>query len=306
MPLTLPAGGRNAGTQPRTNDVRHVVRSALRSAQHSPVNRRLARDLAWEWVGAKWPRLMPSALDMQNPHYERSVQGQELKVSTSDDGALWTLDVAYNDRASGRTWMTRATVADAGESDIMAVQTSCSDVANSPLVIAPPRLLGTWVERLAFQDGGLAVTGDAREVNDPSQLDAFCKHLLSADRRLPVIALTTSPRSRFYGVDPRGLAEAVRGLAHVACLSSDIAGEVLARFGKDFRLVHGAARVYAAGFSANAALPDHPLIRDTSVRATDPGAFRRLLCQKICAMSVDLELDQRFNAGWLGGKPSFG
>lgn len=293
MPLTLPAGGRNPGTQPRTNDVRHVVRSALRSAQHSPANRRHARELAWEWVSAKWPRLMPSSLDMQNPHFERSVQGQEVKASTTDDGTLWTLEVAYNDRASGRTWMTRATVTDTGESDIMALQTSCSEVANSPLVIAPPRLLGVWVERLDFQDGGLAVTGVAREVDDPTQLDAFCKHVLSAERRLPVIALTTSPRSRFYGVDPRGLAEAVRGLAHVACLKPDVAGEVSVRFGKDFRLVHGAARVYAAGFSANSALPNHPLIRDTSVRATDPGAFRRLLCQKVCAMSVDprLELD---------------
>ena len=287
MPLTLHAGGRNAGTQPRTNDVRHVVRSALRSAQHSPVNRRYARELAWEWVSAKWPRLMPSALDMQSPHYERSVLGQELKVSTSDNGTLWTLEVAYNDRASGRTWMTRASVEDTGEADVMALQTSCSEVANSALVIAPPKLLGAWVERLEFQDGGLAVTGEAREVSDPSQLDAFCKHVQSSERRLPVIALTTSPRSRFYGVDPRGLAEAVRGLAHVACLSPDMAGEVMARFGKDFRLVHGAARIYAAGFSSDSAPLDHPLIRDTSVRATDPGAFRRFLCQKMCAMSVD-------------------
>ena len=133
--------------------------------------------------------------------------------------------------------------------------------------------------------------GEARDVHDAAQLEAFCKHVLSSERHLPVIALTTSARSRFYGVDPRGLAEAVRGLAHVACLAPEVASEVVMRFGKDFGLVHGAARIYAAGFNPDALPQDHPLIRDTSVRAKDPGAFRRLLCQKVCALSVSPRTD---------------
>lgn len=294
MPLTLPASSRPHGTpQGGKPGVRNVVRSSLRSAQHSATNRRRARELAWEWVNAKWPRLMPPSNDIDNAHYERSLPGQELMVSTSGDGAVWTLAIAHNERGGARTWMTRATVADTGEADVMALQTSCSDIPNAPLVVAPPKLLGAWVERLELQDGGVAVLGGARDVNDASQLEAFCKHVLSVDRNLPVIALTTSPRSRFYGVDPRGLAEAVRGLAHVACLAPDLAGEVVMRFGKDFGLVHGAARIYAAGFNPDAFPQDHPLIRDTSVRAKDPGAFRRLLCQKVCALSVSprTELD---------------
>ena len=287
MPLTLPSNSRNHGTlsAPKPG-VRNVVRSTLRSAQHSATNRRHARELAWEWVNAKWPRLMPSSTDMDNAHYERSLPGQELMVSTSADGAVWTLAVAHNERGGSRTWMTRATVADTGAADVMALKTSCSDVPNAPLVVAPPKLLGAWVERLELQDGDLAVLGEARNVHDASQLDGFCKHVVSKERQLPVIALTTSPRSRFYGVDPRGLAEAVRGLAHVACLVPDLAGEVVRRFGKDFGLVHGAARIYAAGFNPDAFVQDHPLIRDTSVRAKDPGAFRRFLCEKVCALSV--------------------
>ena len=287
MPLSLPASSRSRSTTPTAKPgVRNVVRSALRSAQHSPTNRRHARELAWEWVSAKWPRLMPSPTEMDNAHYERSLPGQQLIVSTSGDGAVWTLTVAHNERGGARTWITRATVTDTGDADVMALQTSCSDVPNAPLLVAPPKLLGAWVERLELQDGGLAVLGEARDITDASQLEAFCKHVLSSERQLPVIALTTSPRSRFYGVDPRGLAEAVRGLAHVACLAPDLASEVVLRFGKDFGLVHGAARIYAAGFNPDAFVQDHPLIRDTSLRATDPGAFRRLLCQKICALSV--------------------
>ena len=287
MPLTLTASSRSHGTPTGGKPgVRNVVRSALRSAQHSPTNRQHARELAWEWVGAKWPRLMPPYTDLDNAHYERSLPGQELMVSTSGDGTVWTLAIAHSERTGARTWMTRATVADTGDADVMALQTSCSDVPNAPLVVAPPKLLGAWVERLELRDGGLAVLGEARDVHDASHLDAFCKHVLSRERQLPVIALTTSLRSRFYGVDPRGLAEAVRGLAHVACLAPEVASEVVLRFGKDFGLVHGAARIYTAGFNPDAFVQDHPLIRDSSVRATDPGAFRRLLCQKVCAMSV--------------------
>lgn len=292
MPLSLQTSGRNHDNHASGKPgVRNVVRISLRSAVHSPTNRRRARELAWEWVSVKWPRLMPSATDMENVHFERSLPGQQLSVSTSADGSVWTLAVAHNERGGARTWMTRAMVADTGDADVMALQTSCSDVPNSPLVVAPPRLLGAWVERLELQDGGVAVLGEARDVNDPAQLAAFCDHLLSAERQLPVIALTTSVRSRFYGVDPRGLAEAVRGLAHVACLAPDVASAVAARFGTDFGVVHGAARIYAAGFNPDAFPQDHPLIRDTSSRAQDPGAFRRLLCQKVCALSVGTRSD---------------
>ncbi len=51
-------------------------------------------------------------------------------------------------------------------------------------------------------------------------------------------------------------------------------------------MVHGAARIYGAGFAPGADPRDHPLVRDGSPRGEDPGAFRRLLCRKVCAMSV--------------------
>ena len=91
-------------------------------------------------------------------------------------------------------------------------------------------------------------------------------------------------------MDPRGLAEAVRGLAHVTCISSELAPMVARKWGQGFAIAHGGARIYSAGFHLEAAAQDHPLMRPARPNGEpsteDPGAFRRALCRKICAMSV--------------------
>lgn len=131
--------------------------------------------------------------------------------------------------------------------------------------------------------------GEPREVNDESQLQGFLAHVSSPPRTLPVIALAHRPQTRFYGVDPRGLATAVRGLAHVICLDPAIATEVAEQLGPRLGVVPGAARIYSSKTPLTANPHDHPLLRNTRAvgNAQDSaGAFRRQLCQKICAMSV--------------------
>jgi hypothetical protein len=267
-----------------------VVRSTLHSRMHSSANRQRAKDLAWRWVGAKWPRLVPAPSDMARDSVSRSVVGQELLASTSADGSVWSLSVAHEERHGRRTWMTRVHVSDTGRNDVVGLQTACTDVPDAPLVVAPPRLLGDWVEGLELEDAGLAVQGTARDVTDRWQLDALCQHLLSENRTLPVIALVNRAQSHYYGVDPHGLAENLRGLAHVACVASHLSQDANERLGQDFAVVHGAARIFAPGFHRAAAASSHPLLRDVAVpSATEPqdaGAFRRLLRRKICALSV--------------------
>lgn len=267
-----------------------VVRSSLRSAVRSPANRRRAQGLVWDWVGAKWPRLMPSPQDMERSHLERSAPGQALMVSTSGDGAVWTLSVANSERTGPRSWMTQARVLDTGDADMVDLQTSCTRVPDAPLVVAPPRLLGDWVERLELEDGGVPVVSTPRDVFEEAQRDAFCDHVRSSTRTLPVIALVSRPNSRYYGVDPRGLAEAVSGLAHVACFSRPMAVGLSDFLGPGLGLVHGAARIYAPGFNASSTPADHPLVRETkgpgATLTEDPGAFRRQLVRKILAMGV--------------------
>ena len=279
--------------------MRLVVRSALNSISHSPANRLRARELAWGWVGAKWPKLLPHASEVARGTVSRSAPGQELIASTSADGLIWTLSVAHEERHGRRTWMTRAHVIDAGSHDGVGLETACTDVPDAPLVVAPPRLLADWVEGLQLEDAGLAVQGTARDVTDKWQLDALFHHLLSDARTLPIIALVNRPQSHYYGVDPDGLAENLRGLAHVACIASHLSQQVNARLGPDFSVLHGAARIFAPGFIPNsdpntetgaAARNAHPLVKDATptgnANPQDAGAFRKLLRRKICAMSV--------------------
>jgi hypothetical protein len=127
-------------------------------------------------------------------------------------------------------------------------------------------------------------------VDDQVQLEAFCDHLLLDKRALPVIALTNKPDSRYYGVDPRGLSEAVRGVAHVACLTPAMAADASRRLGKHLAPVPGAPRIYGMNFNPAAIPKDHPIIRPRvaamAADVKDPGALRRLLCQRVCALSV--------------------
>jgi len=277
--------------EPRpTGLLQSVVEARLACAAHSPRNRRRAQELAWEWVGAKWPRLLPQARDIEQAHVERVLHDQALRVTTSNDGRTWTLTVMHGEKRSQRIWTTVAQVVDTGHADIVGVQTTCSEASHAPPVVAPPRVLGAWVEQLALDDGGYAVLGEPRHVNELSQLEAFCAHVMSERRSLPIIALTHKPQSRHYGVDPGGLALAVRGLAHVACLSPEIAAAVPAALGQGSRLVQGTARIFAPGFHARNADERHPLLRDKSAGAgapsDDPGAFRRVLVRHVCAISV--------------------
>lgn len=267
-----------------------VVHASLRSSRHSQANRRQARALAWKWAASRWPRLVPAQGAIDADNMERALPGQALLVSTSPDGRSWTLAVAHGERQGSRTWATEATVSDAGSADMLTVRTACSDVGQLPPVVAPPQLLGAWVERLDLDDAGLPVLAEPRIISHPMQLDAFFEQVLSNERQLPVIALASRPRSQYYGIDPRALAQAVRGIAHVTCIPAAMAPEVARTLGDHFGVTHGAARLFAAGFHRSDAAREHPLLRapraDSSDAASAPGAFRKTVCRVACALSV--------------------
>ncbi len=287
--MSLPFARPGLRPQQSNAAIRDVVRVALRSHRHSDDNRRRARELAWQWVAAKWPRLMPSRDQMEMDQFSHAASGQQIVMARTADHSNWSLAVAFDEKNGARTWMTQVEVADVGDADVLRLQTSCTDVANAPLLVAPPRLLGSWVERMELEDGPFAVLGEPREVNDATQLQGFLAHVLSPRRTLPVVALANRPETRFYGVDPRGLATAVRGLAHVICLDPYIALEVADRLGPRLGVVPGAARIYSANVPIVEDAKNHPLVRNTRAvgNAQDSaGAFRRVLCQRICAISV--------------------
>lgn len=281
--------------------VQPVLRSVMRSTDSCPRKRRQAQDLAWRWVGSKWPRLLSGVADRDAPEVHVVNSSAELHAGSQDQGVSWSLAVAYRDRDTGRTWMTRADVAPAqnaaGAVDLFSVLTACTPLDQPPRVLAPPGVLQMWVDRLGLDDGGYALLGEARDVCDDDQLQAFMGHVQSAQRRLPVLALCHQPRSRYYGVDPQALATAVRGIAHVACLTTATSEAVAAQWGSEVSPVAGAARLYLPGFSAGGAVglteaQLAPLWRDTSAsgaaRRDDPGAYRRHLVRRLCALSLTL------------------
>jgi hypothetical protein len=277
-----------------------VVRSILKSPIHTHENRRFAKDLTWRWVGSKWPRLVPSASELEKSHIDCSLPGRKLSVATSEDGATWTLEVSHQERDGARTWTTQVVVSDAGDTDVVAVQTSCSEM-ESAKVIAPPALLGAWVERLDVHDAGVPVLAEPRQVDTEDQVADFMQHLLLPERLLSIVVLANKPNSRYYGADPRGVAEAARGLAHVVCLAPEAYSAFCQVVDRKLAPVQGAVRIYKPGFTLDADGKDHPLFRPepskpaavmpdgTTAAASDvngPAAFRRLLCRRLCQISV--------------------
>lgn len=284
----LPTAARSA--EPDKSTTQPIVRVTLRGARHANATGRRAREMAWQWVASKWPRLMPDSTELARDRFARILPGQRLASQFGPDPSKWTLTVAFEERNGARTWQTQIDIADGAEADTLCLQTVCTRKSEAPAIIAPPSLLGTWVERLDLQDGPFSVLGEPRDVREDTQLQAFFRHVLSPFRRLPVIALTHRPRSRYFGVDPQGLATTVRGMAHVVCVAPDIAPDVARRLGPEMGVVPGAARVYRAGFRPGADPLDHPLLR-ASLEHDGPNgsksAFRRALCQAICAWSVE-------------------
>jgi len=270
--------------------VRTVMRSSLRCTRPSASNRRRAQELAWRWVGTKWPRLVPASGERDGIAVERAAPGQELMATTSADGGTWTLSLAHASAKGDRTWLIEAEVANADGCDVLRIQTSWAGDADGPVVVAPPRLMRLWVENLEIDDDGVAVTSDPHSLDDHGHAEAFCEHVLSGARTLPIVALSHGAHSRSYGVDPRTLAESLSGLAHVVCLSPAVAELVSERLGKALAPNSGAARIYAPGFDPADTPDDHPLIKTAKRRAgevpDDAGSTRRLLVQQVCGFSV--------------------
>ena len=271
-----------------TPDVRLVVRASLRCPAHSSANRRRAQLLVCRWASAKFPRLAASAIDLDRKS-DYSAPGQELSVVGEAGSASWTLSIASTDPKSGRAWMTSVRVADAGDADVMDIHTSCTDRPAAPLVVAPPSVLRLLVRNLDLDDGGVPIIGEARAVEDREQAEGFCEHVRSTTRTLPIIALTPKHGSNYYGVDPAHLAEALSGLAHVACVGSPVLAEVAKLLDPDMAPVAGAAQIYESPSNALTPKGPHSLIRQSRRAGSgliDGSHLKRMLIQRACALSA--------------------
>ena len=274
--------------QPGSTEVHHqaLVRSVLRTKQGSPKTYRLAQELVWKWVRARWPRLVPCVVMRENMEFSLELAGRAVSSSVAPDGACWTLEVTHVENGSDRVWKTQAVTAQGQHAHVLALQTSCTESDSPPAVVAPPRFLAEWTEHLELEDAGVPVTGVPMPVADSAQLDALWAHVVAPSRALPVVALTCKRNSRYYGIDPRNLAQALQGIAHVRCLTAEAAAHAADKFGKGFAPVPGALRVYAPG--CDVASP-HALIRIPGTSGNEPGEasfVRKRLCRDVCAIGA--------------------
>jgi hypothetical protein len=159
-------------------------------------------------------------------------------------------------------------------------------------VVAPPKLLASWVQRLPLDDDGIPVMGSARFVESQADVETLCRQLKQPGRRLPIVVLANKPGTRYYGIDPRGIAESLQGLAHVVCLAPDALAELTDRFGQRLAPVPAAVRIYLPGFAPEHASGQHPIIRprakaeDADPAVNEATAFRRYVCQRVCELAV--------------------
>lgn len=269
-----------------------VARSITSSTKHSLAHRRLAKDLVWRWARARWPSLLPSATLMERSHIENSLPGRALTVNMSDDGAVWTLSIANQERDSAPIWLTRASITDTGTADQFSVETACSDIG-AAAVVSPPAVLGTWVDRLELEDGVIPVLGVPRMIEGEAQAMSLLEQIATPERRLPFLVLAAKGTSRYYGSDPRVLAQNLRGIAHVACLSTPALRVCASRLGRTLAPAAGAVRIYAAGAPPQAdAACAHPIFYPPSVDAAadvvpaPTRAFRSKLVRAVCELSV--------------------
>jgi hypothetical protein len=257
-----------------------MVCSTLKSRAHTAANRRKAQQLAWRWIGEKWPRLGSGSMDLSSGRLERSCPGARLIVSTANEGAVWMAEVIAVARDS-RQWRTRVVVADGADADVLAIQTGCSQIEPAPATVAPPKLLAAWSEGLDVHDANEPALGEPWWVAGEAEVDHLLTHLRSKERALPVIALANKGPSRYYGVDPQALAKAMQGMAHVACVTQEARLSLAKRLGTRLAPVQGAARIYGAGFGGDAAPRDHPLVRQPS-----GASFRQMIVRCVCAVSA--------------------
>jgi hypothetical protein len=271
---------------------RPVLRSNVSNNKHSPQQARVAREIALRWASARWPALLPAGSVLDHGDFERSLPGRAVQVTTGRNGT-WTLSVGVQDRGTAAVWVTDISVADKGSTAVLSVETACSNVAAAS-VVSPPAVLGAFVDRLELDDGDVAVRGVPIMVQDEEQAERFIAEVVTARRHLHLVTLASKGMSRYYGVDPRLLAQTVKGLAHVACLSPAAVQHWIRRFGRSAAPAAGLVRIYVPGVPVDADGSAHPTFQPPDSRGAGPGdahqpSFRQQLVRAICAASVSHE-----------------
>lgn len=239
--------------------LRYIMQALLASAKHSESNRSEAQARILDWARGKWPGLVPPHA-YEGKAFEHDQAGLRIAATGNADGSLWAFRSEHLGNTESRTWVTEVLVADLGQIDAFGVRNSCSTLSGEIIPTSSPRFLKDLVAHHMLVDAGVPVSARVNSVTDATSFEMFMSLLLSIDRSLPVVVLTQLPQRTDYAIEPAKLARDTQGLAHIFCISPQIAFELSDQLGKTLSVFSGAIRTYYPNFSRASDPKHHHLV----------------------------------------------
>lgn len=176
----------------------------------------------------------------------------EVEEEQPSDGSL--LVVIHQDGGESVTWRSEVALGPPAAPLLATVRVRIG--AASRGVVAPleyefgvPTIVRTLLREITVQDAGQRVQPIPVELG-ASSISTLVDWLGSADRCLPVVVLSRTPKSGALLLDAQQLARELAGMAHVRVMSASQAPWALtAAVGQPLSVWDGAVRVYFPGFS---------------------------------------------------------
>lgn len=180
----------------------------------------------------------------------------------SDDLRLWaaTLEDQREAQSQGRTWVTEITVGQRGAAGAFGVRLSqVIRGEDGPYYPSRPNCVFDVLQHVTASIDGVELRNEPHEVTNEAEARDLIELLNKKDRRLPVIAMSTSSTGQ-CSVDVQETCRRLSGLAHFYVLSPTASWSLTSELSKAFSVFLGSTRLYRPGFDALNGNPfDHPL-----------------------------------------------
>lgn len=140
-----------------------------------------------------------------------------------------------------------------------------------------PRLAGELIDRIGLIDlrDGTTLSIAPEQIESESDVDSLVAKLRSPDRQHPIIVQSQYLKEGVAKtlLDPAGLAERLRGLAHVVTLGREhfASWALTDRLSKRFSVFGASLRLYRPGFTTEDDPESHPLWTPTALRQRNAG-----------------------------------
>lgn len=220
-----------------------------------------ARAIALQWVASKYG---VEADDLIASRGSFQLHGDDAGLSIADDIELegrWSFVLEQPDPSlPTRRWRTSACLEVCGQHTVLRAHNETSATDGGVVNGTVPRFVRNITAALPALDGDVPLDTAVRYVEDEAGFDKFLDVLLSQQRKLPVVVVSSLKVSGAYPVNPERLGNALRGNAHVFALAEDTTFWLSDEVGDDLAVYNGACRVYEPGFSAKSDPRQHRLI----------------------------------------------